>query len=371
MTKVLAYYFAFPHYRKEILKELKKRANDDIVIAGGTVGRDGIAPLTTRDIDFLTELESVKIGPFSWQKSITRRALSREFGVVVLGPATLSLNTWVILIGRRLLRRQSYLWGQCGGKDERTVKRYVQEVMNRLANGLLVYGQVEAAAATDLGTSSTKVYVVHNATHLNDRYITTRISEEVFTRLQQRTKEAIVDRRLVLTFVGRLVEGKRLPVLLEAARQLRPRYEHLRVNVIGGGTSEEQLKAEYPDQFIEYLGWIYDNDKLNEILKDSTLITSPFHMGLLAVDALRVGVPVLVPDNPVNGSEIECLTEGINSIRFAPGDSDAIVHAVNLWLKLSPHITESEYSHARDSALRTWSPDEVALRILKSIGFPS
>jgi glycosyltransferase involved in cell wall biosynthesis len=371
MTKVLVYYFAFPHYRLEILKELMLRAGNDLMVAGGTVGRDSIEPLTSQDIDFLTELESVHIGPFSWQKGIVRRAISREFDAVVLGPATLSLTTWAILFGRRLMGRKTYLWGQCGRQGERTAKRYLQEVMNRVAHGLLVYGETEAAAATDLGSSPRKIHIVNNATHHNAQYITPELGREIYQRLQQRAREAIDDRRLVLTFVGRLTEAKKLPVLLEAARRLQLQYEHLQVRVIGGGSAEEQLRREYSDPFVEFRGWIYDNEKLNEVLEESTLIASPYHMGLLAVDALRIGVPVLVPDNPQNGSEVESLTVEVNSIRFTPGDSVAIVDAVDRWLRIAPQITETKYAQARDSALRMWSPGSVAGRILDVIKYES
>ena len=162
-----------------------------------------------------------------------------------------------------------------------------------------------------------------------------------------------------------------LTVLLEAARKLRLQYGHLRVRVIGGGRAEEQLRRESSDPFIEFLGQINDNESLNETLKESTLVASPYIMGLLAVDALRAGVPVLVPDNPQNGSEVESLSENINSIRFTPGDDVAIVNAVDRWLRIASKITETKYAQARDSALRTWSPASVAGRILDAIDFAS
>jgi glycosyltransferase involved in cell wall biosynthesis len=367
MTRVLVYYFAFPHYRAEILKELNQRGNGDIVFAAGTVGRVSIKPLTSQDIDFLTELESVHIGPFNWQRGIVRRALSRDMDAVVLGPSTVSLTTWVILLGRRLMSRKTYLWGQCGKPGERTVKRYVRKAMNRLAHGLLVYGQGEATAAIELGTSPLKVHIVNNATHHNHEYITPELGKEIYQRFQQRTREALEDRCLVLTYVGRLTEGKRIPVLLEAARQLYPRYEHLRVRVVGGGSGEEELKEKYSDPYIDYLGWINDSAELNKVLQDSTLIVAPFELGLLAIDALRAGVPILMPDYPRNGSEVEALTEEVNSIRFASGDSASIVEAVERWLRIAPGITESEYTEARETTLRMWSPGSVARKILAAL----
>lgn len=38
--------------------------------AGSIAGGDSIRPLRRHDIDFLTELESIRIGPFRWQKGV-------------------------------------------------------------------------------------------------------------------------------------------------------------------------------------------------------------------------------------------------------------------------------------------------------------
>lgn len=365
--KTLFYYFAFPHYRLEILKELNAQYSGSITFASGVEPKANIKVLTNKDLDFINELKTIKLGPFTWQRGIFKRAISNEFEVVVLGPATTSITTLAIVAGRKVLGRRTYLWGQNGRVGERNLKRLVQEVLNRSVSGLLVYGNAEASAAAELGTNKKKVHVVNNATHRNDAFTSDEISDNAFIRLTQRANEATELGKITLSYVGRLNADKKIDVLLSAARQLHAQYPNLQVNIIGGGDVEHELQEEFNESYFHFLGWVYDNEKLNNIISESTLMVSPFHQGLMAVDSLRIGVPVLIPDNPHNGSEVEALTENINSLRFTPGSSSAIVSAVNKWVEIAPTINEADFKAARKSALELWSPRGVAARILAAI----
>lgn len=366
----LFYYFAFPHYRLEILKELNAQSDGTALFTAGTESKANIKVLTAEDIPFLHELKTTKLGPFTWQHGIFRRALTKEFDNVVLGPATTSLTTLAIVIGRRIMGRPTFLWGQNGRLGEHTPKRYIQEILNRLVTGLLVYGEAEAAAAGELGTPARKVHIVNNATHRNDNFTDKESSIDAFQRLQKRIKEASESGKVTLSYVGRLTHDKKIDVLLSAARQLHHKYPNLRVNIIGGGDAETLLKEEFTEPYFHFLGWVYDNKSLNAIIEESTLMVSPFHQGLMAVDALRIGVPVLIPDNPLNGSEVEALTENINSLRFTPGSSQSLSAAVDRWFEIAPTISEDDYKRARIEALKRWSPEGVAQKILKVIDGP-
>src|SRR5699024_2396021 len=161
--KILVYYFAFPHYRAGILRALKEALGEKVDLFSGSLSRSGLKPLTEQDFPHLSVLPTRNLGSISWDKNVVKRAISDEYSVVVLGPAVLSLSTWGILIARRLLGRKTFLWGQCGQAGISSLKRVRQAIMNRLENGLLVYGSYEEAGAKGLGTSAEKIYRRHNS----------------------------------------------------------------------------------------------------------------------------------------------------------------------------------------------------------------
>lgn len=366
MSPALVYYFAFPHYRRGILDGLHSAPEPTFDFVAGSSSRANIKALGEGDIDGLTVVPSFRLGPVSWDRGVVAPAISSRYGTVILGPATLSLSTWAILIGRRLRGRKTYLWGQCGRFGDRSLKRRVQEVMNTLATGLLVYGENEAVAATQMGLSARRVQVINNATHSNRDVLEAHDDADQLARAQEAAVRAATTGDLRLLFVGRLNRDKHLDVLLKAARRLREQYPELTVDLIGDGDARQDLRAEFGDEWIKFHGWVYDTEELAAYFTRATFVCSPYHMGLLAIDALRAGTPVLVPDNPMNGSEVEALTAGVNSVRFAPGQEQGVVDAVAEWFSVVSDLDIETYRDARTTALATWDPEGVAAAIKRA-----
>lgn len=366
--RVLVYYFAFPRYRREILRSLERTLPGEIDMVSGSTSRANIVALDSADVTALDVVPSVKLGPVSWDRGVLRRAVGQRYGVVVLGPATLSVTTWLILLGRRLRGRRTFLWGQCGKFGDRSMKRRIQEAMNRLATGLLVYGENEAIAATQLGLERGRVHVVRNATRSNSDVLVGDDSEHQFARLHAAAEAARTRGEVRLLFVGRVNRDKRLSVLLEAAQNLRrSHYANLSIDVIGDGDAREELQAAYPHGWARFRGWVYEEEDLNRYFAEATFVCSPYDMGLVAIDALRAGTPVLIPDNPFNGPEVEALTPGVNAMHFAAGDAHALAEAVVSWIAGAEDLGLDRYREARRSALSLWDPAAVAAGIRDAV----
>lgn len=366
--KILLYYFAFPHYRLNILKEIEALSQSfrvKVDFASGIKGRGGIKPIDPKDLPSLRVLQTMALGPLMWQRGVARAALGKEYSVVVLGPALSSVTTWLILLGRFLMRRPTYLWGQCGRLHDRTPRRIVQELMNRLATGVLVYGEKEAASARELGLPASRVHIVFNATRHNS--VSESSEDDSFERMRAATRNAQETGEVALLHVGRINRTKHLETLIEASRLLLEQFPRLRLDIVGDGDDLPILQRKYSDTHITYHGWVYDPTILNELFLSSTLVCSPFHMGLLAVDALRAGVPVLVPSNPMNASEIECLTPGVNSEPFIANDARSLADAAVRWLQRADGISREAYLSARRTQLQVWQPSNVAHRLLSSV----
>lgn len=312
-------------------------------------------------------LRTRRLGRMTWDVGAVQHAVAPRTGAVILGPALSSLSTWATLVVRRLLGRRTYLWGQCGRPGDRSLRRWTQEMMNRLAHGLLVYGEAEARAAQELGVSSLKVHIVRNASEDNEPHLSSYAADAVLRRLSARTSAALEEGEVRILHIGRIVPTKRPEVLLDAVRILKDSYSKLRLDVIGGGEMVNRLRESYPDAEIRFHGSVYAGQDREELIRNASVIVSPYHMGLLAIDALRFGIPALVPDNPMNASEVEALTMGVNALEFAAGDSAALANAVRRWFHTAIELDTQEYIDARDRGLRDWDPRNVAARITDAV----
>lgn len=368
--KFLIFYPFFPTYRLAILEALAGRQDVSFEFAAGCRGRAGIKSLNAADFSDLLELRTRRIGPFSSNPGALRLSLNSKFDAVVIAPATLSVSVWSILIARRLRARETYLWGQCGKPGARGPKRFVQEAMNRLATGLLVYGESEREGATSRGTSMDKVHIVNNAVEhpgTHDWLSSDEFDAESFRRgIGNATPLTDIN----VAYIGRVSPQKRVDALVDAVRLLRGDYPNLKATIVGDGAAlpglRERVDAERLP--IELLGAIHDSAGVTRVLSGATVVVAPSEIGLLAVDALLHGVPVLYGDNRLgNGPEVEALTLGVNAQTFSPGDPGAIADAISSWITGAPAIDPVSYREVTLRASKRWSPDKVASKITAAI----
>jgi glycosyltransferase involved in cell wall biosynthesis len=370
VSSVLIFYPFFPTYRQGILQALARRPELGFFFAAGTRGRAGIKSLTKAEFSDLRELRAFRFRGVSIHLGILRESLSSKHDVVVVAPATLSITVWGILFLRRLFRRQTFLWGQCGKPGDIGLKRAVQEVTNRLATGLLVYGESERAGAIAWGTNPRKVFVVNNAVEHPGVVAIQSRSEFDSASFARGVGNPTSVTDVVVTYVGRVSHQKRVGALIDAVKLLSNDFPRLRAIIVGDGAALQEIRERVHRENlpVEILGAIHDSDELSQILTSTTLVVAPSEIGLLAIDAVQHGIPVLYGDNPLNnGPEVEALTLGVNAATFAPGDPNAIAAAIVDWMARAPSIDPAHYRDATISAIEIWSPENVAANIASAL----
>ncbi|WP_166786038.1 glycosyltransferase family 4 protein [Cryobacterium lyxosi] len=371
IQEVLVFYPFFPTYRRSILETLAQRTDIKFNFAAGVQGRAEIQSLSVDDFPHLHQLRTRKLGQVSLNPGAVRIALCSKYDTVILAPATLSVSVWCILILRRLNSRNTYLWGQCGKPGATGLKRRTQEVMNRLATGLLVYGESERNGATSHGTPATKVQIVNNAVEHEGSVSQLGPTEFDATSSRRGIGNDAPNLPISIAFVGRITPQKRLDALVDAVQLLSQKYPLITATIVGDGTALPALRQRVKTGKlpVQFLGAIHDSERLRQVFESATIVVAPSEIGLLAVDAMLHGVPVLYGDNPLkNGPEVEALTLGVNAATFTPGDPRSIADAVEMWISRAPHIKPATYREAAITALRTWSPESVALNIAAAVG---
>ncbi|WP_185975855.1 glycosyltransferase [Tessaracoccus rhinocerotis] len=238
--------------------------------------------------------------------------------------------------------------------------------MCNLATGLLVYGERDRNSAIELGIEGKRITIVGNAVGTNATVWDDQSSQEAFVRVQESAIAAERDGRLVLVHSGRLTESKRPEVLLEAVGLLRDKFPLVHLHVIGDGPCLPDLQRHENARYVTFHGPIYDSGRLQELIQSAAMVVSPFNMGLLALDALRAGVPVLLPDHPSSGPEVDALTIGVNAREFSAGDAASLADQATQWVRQARDISESDFVDARSQALKASEPARVAEALIQA-----
>jgi len=139
------------------------------------------------------------------------------------------------------------------------------------------------------------------------------------------------DRRRIV-FMGRLVNVKRVDLLIDAFVRLaddRPEWD---VVIVGSGPLEDELKARVPeplkDRFI-WTGFIDDQRRVTAIYKacDVLCLPSTYEPWALVInEAAACGLAMVSSD--VVGAAVELVRDDQNGYRFKTGDLEALTEAL-------------------------------------------
>lgn len=112
---------------------------------------------------------------------------------------------------------------------------------------------------------------------------------------EHRTKKSELDKKIQITFVGRLVEGKGVQLLIKAAKELVREY-HIAIYIVGDGPYRGELERLTDElnltQFVEFVG---QSRNIGEYLNCSDIFVYPSIwqevFGISLVEAMDYGVP--------------------------------------------------------------------------------
>jgi glycogen synthase len=132
---------------------------------------------------------------------------------------------------------------------------------------------------------------------------------------------------LSVGFLGRLVEEKGVPTVIEAMHLLRDEKDHVSLTIIGDGPQRPQLEAIARDRngfqpAISFTGSL-QGGKLNAALANIDVLVMPSlneePAGLVVMEQMIRGCPVIVSDHG-GGPELA----GDSGLKFPPGDATVL-----------------------------------------------
>ncbi len=212
------------------------------------------------------------------------------------------------------------------GADLFALKSKVFQWLKRLvvarASGVSVVSSIMKQELEDLGCDATKISVMPMGVDLEDRFSPSR---------------TVVRSRREILFVGRLVEKKGLRYLLEALPSVLEVFPDTSITVVGFGPEKTKLlqlvDALKVQNRVSFVGAVPQSG-LAEYYRRAAVFVAPFilaqngdqeGLGLVVVEALGCGCPVIVSDIPAT-RDITHDIEGATTVPMR--NSSAIAEAI-------------------------------------------
>lgn len=281
--------------------------------------------------NFKGELRNINLfSPIYWQRGSVSLFFKKYDNYVVLGEYY-CVSTWILLLFTKVSKKNIYFWTHGWYGNESFIKRYVKKLFFNLADGVLLYGNYAKDLMIKEGFSDSKLHVIYNSLNY-DFQLQVRelgLDSDIFLNFFENNNP-------VLIFTGRLNVGKKLEQIVHAAILLKERNIHVNLVFVGEGTEEVRLKME-----MDFLGfssyWFYgscyDENKLGELIYNSSICVSPGNVGLTALHSLVYGTPVIThSDFPFQMPEFEAIQLGVSGDFFTKNDENDLADVIEKWL---------------------------------------
>jgi glycosyltransferase involved in cell wall biosynthesis len=349
-------------YRDPFLRALKEiLSTEDIelmVFTGEQAGQErGVADVVnSADYRRLTQI-AIRIGDRRIQLRVPRRQILKA-DLVILEQATRNLESYLILVARKIIRRPTAGWGHgyTITEPQSRLARVAQAWMMRRADYFFAYTPGSLRRGVSVGASLDRSTVVYNSID------TSALRAARNDALQRTSREAGPPAHSwTALYVGALHASKRIDVLLRIASAVHARDSRFRLVIAGSGGEPELLRS------FESMPWVHFVGHADTALKATLAVQAevllvPGRVGLVAVDSFALELPIITLNWEYHAPEFEYLNPG-NSIVAA--DENTAVESV-LRLMGDPDELAALKAGARDS-LAGLSIDQMAINFASGV----
>lgn len=317
MTRILVIHPWMPQYRLAFMEQLKSKLAIDgieLVVAYGTPTKILAHRSDAVDIKDAIRINTHEMTVFAQNAVIFRNVFPLIRAVrpdaIVVEQAIKNAENWALLSRRMRLGAKLGFWGhgQSFSTSQSALASRLKAWLTGRGSWFFAYTPAGAHAVTESGYPSSRVTVVQNSTDTKQlSYSLSRITHQ--DRLNLRKSHRLVQGKTGL-YIGGLDHSKGITWLLAAAREIAKREPEFRLLIIGDGILRERVHAEaYEFKHIVYLGAHFQNERAAYFdIADFLLI--PQSIGLVAVDALASGRPIVTTTRRDHGPEAEYLSPG-------------------------------------------------------------
>jgi len=234
---------------------------------------------------------------------------SARTDAVIVGHLGSSLNTNLAVLRGLVGSTRVGLWGHIRSytADPNAIDVVVERWQLRHADHVFAYTRGGTEHALAAGVLPRKITTVMNAVDTSELAQALRGFDEESVRVFRETY-GLPDGRTV-AFVGALDRSKRIAFLMECLERVWETDPDVHVIVGGRGELESVIERWARDERVVWIGRAGAAEKAI-IAQVASAIVMPGRIGLIANEALLMGIPILTTPWPYHAPEVEYLVEG-------------------------------------------------------------
>ena len=329
--KICLIYNYAQHYRADIFSRLDKELDVDFYFG------DKMDDVKKMDYsllkNFKSELKNIKlITAFYWQKGAVSLFFKNYNEYIILGEYY-CLSTWCLLLLSKFSNKKIYLWSHGWYGNESFIKKVIKKIFFNLSDCIFLYGDYAKKLMIKEGFSEQNLHVIYNSLNYSDQLLI-RDGLKTSTVYSNHFKNDYP----VLIFIGRLTKVKKLDQLIKACEKLLKKEIFVNLVFVGSGIEEERLKenAKSINDNVWFYGACYEEEKIAELIYNSTVCISPGNVGLTAMHSLVYGTPVIThSDFTRQMPEFEAIEYGISGLFFIKDNEIDLENKIVDWLGIS------------------------------------
>ena len=286
------------------------------------------------------------------------------------------LSFWALLFLKSLFRYKLIAWTHGFSNKEIinpvfSIKTKILLMCYKKIDGLILYSSLRKQLVSKYLGDDAKLFLAQNTIDTSKLislyYKFSNIGrEKIRSALQFKEKYHLI-------FVGRLIKGKRIDILLPVFKKLQSAFD-IALHIIGTGPEVDVIKEHcHKLPSLYYHGAIFDNKITGKYLYASDLFINPGHIGLSIVHAFCFATPVITcpatPQGPFHGPEFEYLQHRQNGLLCHPS-VESISTAITKLLENKELLTSMSQA-AFETAIKDCSLEKMITGFHEAIMYVS
>ena len=317
-SKVAICYHFFPHYRKGIIEEIYKELPATFI--GDSTGVEGIKTFQFPSNVAFIPAKCIYIGKLMIQPRLLWETLTGQYSTYVFLANPNHLTTWIAACICRLRKKRVVFWGHGFKSSKPSNNNVIRKYFFSLAHAFYTYGFNAKKNAITLGFNPANIYVGFNSLdYYSQLSIRNRLTASII-------KSSTPENTLTISCISRLTYTCRYDILFDAIALAKNSSSiNFNVVIIGDGPERSSLEAKAKELQlnVEFLGPVYEEQRIAETLYRSDVTISPGKIGLTAMHSLMYGTPVISHDDFVSQMpEVEAVVTGFTGELFKTGDAN-------------------------------------------------
>ena len=273
---------------------------------------------------------------------------------------------WLALIYARMTKTPLLIWSESTLKDERSINNIKYKlkawIINQ-ADGYIVPGKAQKNYLTDLGARKDRIYIAPNAVDSN--FFTSEA--QIYRQQKAVWKEKLGIDGCVIVYVGRLIDEKGLPELLEAFTKLSP-HKQVTLVIVGDGLQAKDYHSYCQQNQLDNVVFagFQPQSALPQYYGIADIFVFPTRSdpwGLVLNEAMAAGLAIVCSD--AAGAADDLVVNESNGYLVPVGNANKLSEALQILVE-DESLREKMGVYSQE-IIANYTPQKMALGLKKAI----